>query len=116
MPVPMTRELTKLRNEAERLLVTYTEHKDSEHCDIRRKVHLDIDRFLMEHREEAMLLIVDGLNEEIKRMTDKAKHLHNHKPKMPLLTRLKSALRRQQPSPSSGPVHDIKEPVEYELK
>lgn len=61
----MRRKLAKLRNEAAQILATYETHKDSEDERIRRKVHLDVDRFLMENRETALLLLINGLNQEL---------------------------------------------------
>lgn len=61
----MMSKLTRLRDEALRLLTTYEEHKDSEDATLRRKAHLDLDKFLMEHRETAIMLMVRGLNDEI---------------------------------------------------
>ena len=89
MPVPMIRDLTRLRDEAERLLETYTIHKDSEDNSLRRKAHLDLDRFLMQHREEAILLMVDGLTTEIDLMVNKTKPVK----KVHLLSRIMFALR-----------------------
>ena len=65
----MMSALTRLRDEAQRLLTTYEEHKDSPDESLRRKVHVDMDRFLMEHREIAMLLVVEGLQERINHLT-----------------------------------------------
>lgn len=110
MPVPMVNELTKLRDEAERLLELYTLHSDSEDETLRRKVHLDLDRFLMRHREEAILLMIDGLNTEIKVMTDKTKPVK----KVHLLSRIMFALRRQAPEPERVN-NSYEEPVVFEL-
>lgn len=104
MPVPMVKELTKLRDEAARMLELYTEHKDSEYQDLRRKVHVDLDRFLMDHREEAILLMVDGLNEEIKKMVEKTKPVK----KVHMLSRIMIALRRNKEKKD--------EPVIFELQ
>ena len=110
MPVPMVKELTKLRDEAARLLETYTEFKDSEDDALRRKAHLDLDRFLMKHREEAILLLVDGLNTEIQVMTDKTKPVK----KVHLLSRIMFALRGKTPEPEH--VNKLyEEPIEFEL-
>lgn len=110
MPVPMVTELMKLRDEAERLLQVYTEHKDSQDESLRRKAHLDLDRFLMRHREEAILLMVDGLNTEIRVMVDKTRPIK----KVHLLSRIMFALRGKQPVPEH--VNKLyEEPVEYEL-
>ena len=83
-------ELTRLRDEAERLLETYTEHRYSEDDTLRRKVHVDLDHFLMEHREEAILLMVDGLNDEITKLIEAKKPTR----KVHLLARILTALRR----------------------
>lgn len=111
MPVPVVTELMKLRDEAARLLEVYTEHKDSEYEEMRRRVHIDLDRFLMEHREEAILLMVDGLNEEIQKMVDKTKPVK----KVHLLSRIMFALRGKQPEPEHVN-KQYEEPVIYELE
>lgn len=111
MPVPMIKELTRLRDEATRMLEIYTEHKDSSVDDLRRKAHIDLDRFLMEHREEAILLMVDGLNEEITKMVDKTKPIK----KVHMLSRIMMALRRQQP-PVEHVSRAYEEPVIFELQ
>lgn len=59
----MMSELTRLHDEALRLLTIYEEHKDSKNEWARRKAHLDLDRFLMEHREIAAILMVQGLHD-----------------------------------------------------
>lgn len=64
----MMSELTRLRDEADRLLTTYFEYR---HCDdhlIRTRVHVDLDRFLMQNRETAMILLVVGLENEIQQL------------------------------------------------
>ena len=73
MPRPMMTELIKLRDEAEHLLAVYTEYKDSTDQDQRRKAHLILDRFLMTHREEATILMIDSLDVEIHKMIEKTK-------------------------------------------
>lgn len=100
-----------MRDEAERVLETYTIHKDSEDETLRRKAYLDLDRFLMQHREEAILLMVDGLNTEIKVMIDKTKPVK----KVHLLSRIMFALRGKEPTPEHINKH-YEEPVEYELE
>lgn len=110
MPVPMVTELTKLRDEAARLLELYELHKDSDDERLRRRVHVDLDRFLMRHREEAILLIVDGLNTEIKIMTDKTKPVK----KVHLLSRIMFALRRKEPE-QERVNNSYEEPVVFEL-
>lgn len=111
MPVPMVTELMKLRDEAERLLELYTMHKDSDDEVMRRRVHIDLDKFLMQHREEAALLMVDGLNTEIKVMVDKTRPVK----KVHLLSRIMFALRGKTPEPEHINKH-YEEPVEYELE
>lgn len=61
----MMSELTRLHSEAERLLTVYFEHKDCNDEALRRKVHIDLDMFLMQHRETAMILMTEGLQLEI---------------------------------------------------
>ena len=61
----MMSKLTRLRDEALRLLTTYEEHKDSDDATLRRKAHLDLDKFLMENRETAIMMMVQGLDKEI---------------------------------------------------
>lgn len=111
MPVPMVKELSRLRDEAARLLETYTEFKESDEQDLRRKAHLDLDRFLMEHREEAILLMVDGLNEEIKKMVDKTKPVK----KVHMLSRIMIALRVKKNEEPEHINNHYEEPVIFEL-
>lgn len=61
----MIRAFIKLHMEALRLLTIYEKHKNSEDQDMRRKVHVSLDRFLMENRETAILLMEQGLKAEI---------------------------------------------------
>jgi hypothetical protein len=61
----MMSELTRLYDEALRLLTVYDEHKNSTDEHMRLKAHVDLDRFLMEHREVAAILVVSGLKAEI---------------------------------------------------
>lgn len=61
----MMSELTRLHAEALRLLTVYLEYKDCNDEFMRRKVHLDLDRFLMEHREIAAVLMTQGLQDTI---------------------------------------------------
>lgn len=57
--------LTRKRDEARRLLELYTIYKDSEDDWRRRKAHIDLDRFLMENRETAIMCIERVLSDEI---------------------------------------------------
>ncbi len=53
----MMSALTRKHEEAKRLLECYTLHKNSPDDELRRKVHLDLDRFLMENRETAIVCV-----------------------------------------------------------
>lgn len=66
----MLSELTRLKDEATRLLTVYEMYKDSVHPEMRRKAAIDLDRFLMENRETAILLMSQGLQQEIDKLTD----------------------------------------------
>ena len=57
--------LTRKRDEARRLLELYTAYKDSKDDWRRRKAHVDLDRFLMENRETAIMCIERVLSDEI---------------------------------------------------
>lgn len=57
--------LTRRHAEAKRLLELYTTYKDSEDDWRRRKAHVDLDRFLMENRETAIMCIEQVLQDEI---------------------------------------------------
>lgn len=61
----MMSELTRLHDEAARLLNLYEKYKDSDDLQMRRKVHIRFDRFLMEHRDAVAILVVEGLHREI---------------------------------------------------
>lgn len=65
-------ELTRLHDEAVRLLTVYDEHKHSADEALRRKVHIDLDHFLMCHREVAAILFVEGLQREIDALKKKS--------------------------------------------
>lgn len=69
----MMSELTRLHAEALRLLTIYEEHKDSDVDYVKRKAHVDLDRFLMEHRHEAIILVAQGLQDEIDRLLAESK-------------------------------------------
>lgn len=66
----MLSELTRLKDEATRLLTVYEMYKDGKHPEMRRKAAIDLDRFLMENRETAIILMSQGLQQEIDRLTD----------------------------------------------
>lgn len=57
--------LTRKLDEARRLLELYTLYKDSDDEWRRRKAHVDLDRFLMENRETAILCIERVLQLEL---------------------------------------------------
>ena len=59
----MLSELTRLKDEATRLLTIYEEYKNCNDEYMRRKAHVDLDRFLMQHREIAAVLMVQGLQD-----------------------------------------------------
>lgn len=61
----MMSALTQKHDEVKRLLELYSLYKDSDDDWRRRKVHLDLDRFLMENRETAILCIERVLADEV---------------------------------------------------
>ena len=61
----MMSALTRKHEEAKRLLECYVLHKNSPDIEMRRKVHLDLDRFLMENRETAIVCIERVIAAEI---------------------------------------------------
>lgn len=65
----MMSRLTQARDEAARLHACYMLHRDSEDEDMRRKAHLDLDRYLMENRELAIMCIEQVLDAEIKQLS-----------------------------------------------
>ena len=86
-------ELTRLRDETERLLTVYAEHRNSDDPKIRLKVHVELDRFLMYNRELAMMFMLEGLDAEIERLRAEL-HLDYEKPPSlwsKLLRRLRKA-------------------------
>ena len=78
-------ELTRLHDEAERLSVVYRMYKDSDDEMLRRRAHVELDRFLMTHRELAVALMAKGLQDEIENLVDT--HRANEKPWRRLLKR-----------------------------
>ena len=58
-------ELTRKLDEARRLSELYRLHKDDADESKRRKIHLDLDRYLMENRETAILCIERVLEDEL---------------------------------------------------
>ncbi len=65
--------LTRRHAEAKRLLELYTTYKDSEDDWRRRKAHIDLDRFLMENRETAIMCIEQVLSTEIAQLVAEQK-------------------------------------------
>jgi len=69
----MMSAITRLQEEALRLLTTYEEHKNSEDGYMRRKAHVDLDRFLMENREVAIMCMERTLSAELQQLVADAK-------------------------------------------
>lgn len=85
-------ELTRLRDEAERLLTTYAEYRDCDDLVVKTRVHVELDRFLMNNRETAAILMLEGLNAEIERLRGEL-HLDYEK-KPGLFNKLRRRLRK----------------------
>lgn len=58
--------LTRKLDEIRRLQETYKIYKDHEDPMMRRKAHLDVDRFLMENRETALICMEQVLDAELR--------------------------------------------------
>ena len=65
--------LTRKLDEAKRLLELYMIYKDSEDDWRRRKAHVDLDRFLMENREMAIMCIERVLKDELDALVAESK-------------------------------------------
>lgn len=91
-------ELTRLRDEAERLLTTYAEYRDCDDLVVKTRVHVELDRFLMANRETAALLMLEGLNAEIDRLRDELHLDYEKKPGM--FGKLRRRLRKDKSKPS----------------
>lgn len=76
--------LTRKLDEAKRLLELYMTYKDSEEEWRRRKAHVDLDRFLMENREMAIMCIEQVLQTELDALVAESK---KQKKKHKLVTR-----------------------------
>lgn len=89
----MMSRLTQARDEAARLHTCYMLHRDSKDEDMRRKAHLDLDRYLMENRELAIMCIEQVLDAEIDKLRAAAKPAPKPKPagRFRRLFRLKGA-------------------------
>lgn len=61
----MMSALTRKLDELRRLQETYRMYKDHEDSTMRRKAHLDVDRFLMENRETALICMEQVLDNEL---------------------------------------------------
>ena len=94
----MMSALTRKHDEVKRLLELYQLYKDSDDDWRRRKAHIDLDRFLMENRETAILCMEQVLGEEIQLLIAKQKE---PKPKrLRLLDKFK--LWRSNPAPKES--------------
>ena len=78
----MMSALTRKHDEVKRLLELYTIYKDSPDDWRRRKAHVDLDRFLMENRESAILCMEQVLADEIQALI-KAQAAHKSKARRP---------------------------------
>lgn len=67
----MMSALTRKLDELRRLQETYTMYKDCDDPSMRRKAHLDVDRFLMENRETALICMEQVLDNELKSLKAK---------------------------------------------
>ena len=90
-------ELTRLRDEADRLLTTYAEYKDCNDLVVKTRVHVELDRFLMNNRETAAILMLEGLDAEIDRLKGEL-HLYYEK-KPGLFGKLRRRLRKDKGQP-----------------
>ena len=86
--------LTRKHDEAKRLLELYTIYKDCEVDWRRRKAHIDLDRFLMENREIAIMCIEKVLSDEIGALVAEARN--NKATRPPWYKRLAKSLRRRE--------------------
>ena len=62
----MMSALTRKLDEIRRLQETFSIYKDCDDPTMRRKAHLDVDRFLMENRETALICMEQVLASELK--------------------------------------------------
>lgn len=67
----MMSALTRKLDEIRRLQETYGIYKDCDDPAMRRKAHLDVDRFLMENRETALICMEQVLDNELKSLRAK---------------------------------------------
>lgn len=71
--------LTRRLEEARRLLELYAIYRDSPDDWRRRKAHVDLDRFLMENRETAIMCIERVLQDELDTLVAESKKQNKHK-------------------------------------
>ena len=86
--------LTRKRDEARRLLELYTAYKNSPDDWRRRKAHIDLDRFLMENRETAIMCLEQVLSEEIDNQIAEARR-HTKLKRPSIFKRLAGSLQRR---------------------
>lgn len=105
--------LTRKLDEAKRLLELYTTYKDSDELWRRRKAHVDLDRYLMENREMAIMCIEQVLQAELDALIAESKKKQK-KYKMatrtirpPWYQRLAFSLQRRQPKEESSNEHTM---------
>jgi hypothetical protein len=90
----MMSALTRKRDEARRLLELYTIYKDSPDDWRRRKACVDLDRFLMENRETAIMCIERVLSDEIDQQIAEARE-HSKIARPSIFKRLAGSLQRR---------------------
>ena len=102
----MMSELTRLRDEAIRLRTIYEEHQDNPDNFMRRKAHIDLDKFLMQHRDIAILLMTEGLQREIDSIVVELEY--EKQELIPWYKKLLAKLRRTENSSDEGdePTHE----------
>lgn len=86
--------LTRKRDEARRLLELYEIYRDSPDDWRRRKAHVDLDRFLMENRETAIMCIERVLSDELDQQIAEARK-HNKIARPSIFKRLAGSLQRR---------------------
>lgn len=91
-------ELTRLRDEAARLLTTYTEYKDCNDLVVKTRVHVELDRFLMANRETAVILMLEGLDAEIERL--RAELQLNYERRPGIISKIRRRIRKAPDQPT----------------
>ena len=69
-------ELTRLHDEAARFSEICRLYKDGDDLAFRRRAHLDLDKFLMEHRETAIICMEQVLTAELKQLKEVQSHMN----------------------------------------